>query len=836
LTAIIKTSTQNKTQDYNDENFPLAIAITLKKEIVFGREAEPCPAGWFGLSDGQIFFQPVEGYSVRFNGKKLSDSTWLSDGDRIEIESSILKIAVDNGLLIFSYDSPRKEPVLKPPPAPAEKETGDEDNINPEPGSSTGSGESGFESPDKPDDDSGLSGVPSIAPLPREKSRSRLHKILLCIFLLLVSGVVFVITAVPVTIDISPVPDTVSVSRFPLSLKVGERYLALPGNYRVSAKKARYRELEQTINVGFGKEVIFKFEMVKLPGRLSIKTEPVTGAEVELDGITVGTTPLNSIIVEAGQHELVIVSQRYLPVTEMIDVQGMGKSQSLGIVLQPGWGNLKVQSEPEGAEVLLNGVLAGLTPLDAEPMKGAYEVELKKDGWMPVSKNITIEPGEVIEMEPIRLQKVNGMIVLTTDPAGASVTIDNKFQGYTPISVPIMPEVEHELSIIKSGFSQEVRKFKVPGGQKKQLNVSLKQEYGIVFITSQPADAMLKVDGKEMGNASRRLRLTSRSHDIEIFKEGYDSYFETITPVKGLSKKLDIHLIKHDKSNDVPAEVKTSEGQVLVRVPLEEPVRFKMGTSRREPGRRSNETQYTVELTRSFYISKNEVTNTEFKRFRKEHDSGFENHSSLNLKDQPVTSISWNDAASYLNWLSRKDGLPPVYTEENGRMVAITPVPSGYRLPTEAEWAFAARYQGNIASVDDPLKFPWGDERYPKEKCGNYADKSAEDFLPLIITDYDDGYKVTAPVARFPANALGIYDLGGNVSEWCHDIYDIQSGFSNKVLTDPSGPDSGKYHVVRGSSWRHGSITELRLSYRDYADKGRNDLGFRIVRYEESKK
>jgi formylglycine-generating enzyme required for sulfatase activity len=69
------------------------------------------------------------------------------------------------------------------------------------------------------------------------------------------------------------------------------------------------------------------------------------------------------------------------------------------------------------------------------------------------------------------------------------------------------------------------------------------------------------------------------------------------------------------------------------------------------------------------------------------------------------------------------------------------------------------------------------------------------------------------------------------VSEWCHDYYDAFVGSQNKVRRDPAGPRRGEFHVVRGSSWRHGSITELRLSYRDYTKSPRNDLGFRIARY-----
>ena len=126
---------------------------------------------------------------------------------------------------------------------------------------------------------------------------------------------------------------------------------------------------------------------------------------------------------------------------------------------------------------------------------------------------------------------------------------------------------------------------------------------------------------------------------------------------------------------------------------------------------------------------------------------------------------------------------------------------------------------------------PWGGKLPPQRNSGNYADESGTGRLPFIIPGYSDGHLVTAPVGRYPANGAGIHDLGGNVAEWCYDYYDVYIASDGRVLTDPLGPEIGGSHVVRGSSWRHGSITELRFSYRDYALKPRKDLGFRIARY-----
>ena len=110
---------------------------------------------------------------------------------------------------------------------------------------------------------------------------------------------------------------------------------------------------------------------------------------------------------------------------------------------------------------------------------------------------------------------------------------------------------------------------------------------------------------------------------------------------------------------------------------------------------------------------------------------------------------------------------------------------------------------------------------------------SAAPILAIIQAEYTDGSIVTAPVASFTPNQKGLYDIGGNVAEWTHDFYDINMAEEGSTSLDSLGADSGEHHVIRGASWSHGSVTELRLSFRDYGKDKRNDVGFRIARYLE---
>ena len=274
-----------------------------------------------------------------------------------------------------------------------------------------------------------------------------------------------------------------------------------------------------------------------------------------------------------------------------------------------------------------------------------------------------------------------------------------------------------------------------------------------------------------------------------------------------------------------PSERITAAGDVplvLVR-----PSAFTMGASRREQGRRSNETLRSIELRRPYYIGVREITNEQFRAFRPGHQPGDYEGVPMGLADRPVVEIAWEDAARFCNWLSVRDGLPPAYVEDGDTVRAVEPLTTGYRLPTEAEWAYAARYRG----PDDLLRYPWGDAFPPRGKAGNYADESAARLFSNVIEGYDDGHAGPAPVGSYDANARGLHDLGGNAAEWCHDFYAAYPYDAGKVWTDPAGPAEGRHHVIRGSSWRQASISALRLAYRDYGAEPRNDVGFRICRY-----
>jgi formylglycine-generating enzyme required for sulfatase activity len=245
----------------------------------------------------------------------------------------------------------------------------------------------------------------------------------------------------------------------------------------------------------------------------------------------------------------------------------------------------------------------------------------------------------------------------------------------------------------------------------------------------------------------------------------------------------------------------------LVRV---EPGIFLMGSPEGEENRSTNERQHEVEITRPFYMGIYEVTQEQYERVMGKNPSEFSSTGDRKNKVQgmdtrqfPVDNVSWTDATEFCRRLSE---LPQEKAIEHL-----------YRLPTEAEWEYVCRGGPLFKKPSPPFSF--GDSLSPTQANfdGNFPYGGAAKGAYL---------ERTTKVGSYPPNPLGVYDLHGNVWEWCADWYAAEySG-----CKDPQGPDNGERRVLRGGSWSiYGWY--CRAAYRYIvAPGGRNDyVGFRVV-------
>ena len=790
----------------------------------------PGPGGvqaWLAQHDGQLFVQPASAEAnVLHNGARIADSAWLRSGDVLDVGGGRLKLRLDDGRRVLEVVAGGAGNVTAPPAVEASAAiagTGLDEDERIEPVAFRGPAETEVEA----------------------EQHWPWRRIGIAVSLAALAAVAAVMfTSVPVQVAIDPVPQQVRFAGGWPGLRLGANHLLRPGAYTLEAEHEGYEPLRVAVEISKERNQRLAYKLAPLPGRLEIVL-PVTG-QITIDGRAAGEVP-GVFELPAGKHALAIDTERYLDFSTEVEIEGLGRTQKLEPQLTPAWGVVSIATEPADAEVRVGGEPRGRTPLQLELLAGSHRVELRREGFKPWISDVQVQANQPLTLGPVQLGLPDGRLVVRSSPSGANVTLGGAYRGRTPLEIDVRPGIAQPVSVSRDGYEAAARELAVAAGGREVAEFKLVPILGEVIVRANPADAQLFVDGAARGAASQTLSLPATAHVIEIRRSGYAPHKVTVTPRPGLPQRIDVTLLEGVSRDTgaaamteptasapgaapptpaivgLPPTLRTKAGQELKLVPAGE---FTMGSPRREAGRRANEAQRPVRLERRFYLSPREVTNAEFRQFRPSHRSGFILQSTLELDRQPVVNVSWQDAAAYANWLSQQDGLEPAYAQQGGRLAPVVPATNGYRLPTEAEWEWVARWSGGAAL----RKYPWGDTLPVPPGAGNFADRKAQALVAQVLEDFDDGHAATAPVGSFAANPLGFHDMGGNVAEWTHDLYTVQPP-ATAVAVDPAAGGAGTVRVIRGSSWQHSGVTELRAAFRDYGDGKRNDLGFRIARY-----
>jgi len=299
-------------------------------------------------------------------------------------------------------------------------------------------------------------------------------------------------------------------------------------------------------------------------------------------------------------------------------------------------------------------------------------------------------------------------------------------------------------------------------------------------IETDPPGCSVSLDGKPVGISPASVPLSSGKHRVTAEKAGFKTWDRTVSfDGKGdATLEIELAVLPTRQPGDV---VENSIGMKLAWIPLGE---FLMGSPKDEEGRSANEgPQHRVVISKGFFMATTPVTQDQYKTVMGKNPSHFKG------SDLPVEQVSWEDAVEFCSKLGKKEG-------------------RGYRLPTEAEWEYACR-------AGTTTRFYFGDY---DDDLGYHG-----------WFDSNSGSK-THTVAQKKPSAFGLYDMHGNVLEWCSDWYDADY-YSNSPEVDPRGPKTAKeYRVLRGGSWYHGPGSCRSANRFRYSPDGRiSNFGFRVV-------
>ena len=568
-----------------------------------------------------------------------------------------------------------------------------------------------------------------------------------------IENVYLTITSTPTDADVY-IDDQATGKRTPFSQKLSQgRH-----SYRVSKEMYHTEAGVFVLSAEEGRKAIVA-NLKPQFGSLSIQTTPESGAEISLESLPTGkTTPCTLEKVPSGERRITARKQWYETKTVIVKLAD-GENKTVKIPLMPTFATINITAT-NNAKIYIDDTYQATASYQGRVSAGWHTFEARLENHKPHKVEQEVEKGEQINLQLSAIPKYGKIDIMTT-PFDANISINNKDYGKTPKTIRQIQVGEYAVTFSKQGYGTLTRQITVREGKTTEINETLPAGL-TVTINSQPQGASLYISDAYQGKCPQTLSLTFGTHRIKL--NGISEYEETthtITIQRGGKIRFTL-----------PLNSKVPEGFVFVKGGT-----FQMGSNK---GDGDEKPVHSVTVS-DFYMGKYEVTQKQWREVMGNNPSRFKGD---NL---PVEKVSWNDIQQFLRKLNAKTG-------------------KTYRLPTEAEWGYAAR--GGA-------------------KSRGYKYAGSNNIDEVAWYGYSKSGKKTHPVGQKKPNELGIYDMSGNVWEWCSDW---KGSYSSSSQTNPTGASSGSRRVHRGGSWVNIASYSRVVNRSSSMPDGRDSyLGFRLV-------